>query len=347
MISMRKSTTYRISTNTHQSGVALITALLIVSLATILAVSLVDHLHYDTRRTQNILRLDQADLANTLIIDGSRVMLTFDGKLNEYDTILEAGAFDLKMNEFIETGKPIKGGSAEVHISDLQGCFNLNNVVQQDGINRSPEATTAYTNLLGALDFSNITPPPNIAQLVDSLVDWIDSNQQPGVNGAEFDYYSSLDVPYQTSDSPLASISELNLIQGYNQEVIDVLKNHVCILPLSATPSNININTASSEVIQSYIVNKKHTDDLVEYRDENTTLEAAAFDTNESIKSKAKSLGVDDKVVKLDQFQVATEYFLIESMVTFDTSIYKFFTVIHRDPTTHETIILRQTRGDL
>ena len=42
----------------HQSGVALITALLVVSLATILAVSLVSHLYFDIRRTSNILRLD-------------------------------------------------------------------------------------------------------------------------------------------------------------------------------------------------------------------------------------------------------------------------------------------------
>ena len=330
-----------------QSGVALITALLIVSLATILAVSLVDHLHYDTRRTQNILRLDQATLANTLIIDGARVMLNLDGKVTDVDTLKEDEAFELQINAFILSEEPIKGGTAEVYITDLQGCFNLNNVVQQDGNNANPEAVTAYTTLLSAVDFSELTPPPNVAQLRDSLIDWIDNNQTSRRSGAEYDYYSSLETPYQTADAPLVSISELSLIQGYSREVIEALEEHVCILPTGATRTNININTATNEVIQSYIVNEKHTNDLVEYRDKNTTVEDAAYDSIASFKAKAKSLGVDDKTINLDQFQVNSEYFLIESIVTFDNSDYKFFTVIHRDSSTNETTVLRQTRGDL
>ena len=52
-----------------QNGVAIIVALLVVSLATVLAVSLVKHLNYDIRRTENILRLDQANLYNVNAVE--------------------------------------------------------------------------------------------------------------------------------------------------------------------------------------------------------------------------------------------------------------------------------------
>jgi len=73
-----------------QQGVALITALLVVSLATVLAVSLVNHLYFDIRRTENILRLDQAQLYN-----GGAVNIVMEGlemdrnSRNEYDSLDE------------------------------------------------------------------------------------------------------------------------------------------------------------------------------------------------------------------------------------------------------------------
>jgi len=105
-----------------QHGVALITALLVVSLATILAVSLVEHLYYDIRRTENILRLDQARLYNANALEFGMSLLRQDrNQNNEYDTLLE-----YSINN--EQAYPVEGGQVFAKIIEQQGCFNLNNL---------------------------------------------------------------------------------------------------------------------------------------------------------------------------------------------------------------------------
>jgi hypothetical protein len=60
---------------------------------------------------------------------------------------------------------------------------------------------------LGVLE--DITP-----DVATAILDWIDTDDDPGMLGAESDYYQTLTTPYQPRNGPLRSVMEMELIAG-------------------------------------------------------------------------------------------------------------------------------------
>jgi len=91
-------------------------------------------------------------------------------------------------------------GTFSVKITDLERKFNINManqaVLQQ-----------AMIVLMG-VDASLF---PTIS---DSILDWIDKDEDNHLSGAESDYYMGLDPPYMAKNGPMDDISELLLIKG-------------------------------------------------------------------------------------------------------------------------------------
>lgn len=80
--------------------------------------------------------------------------------------------------------------------------LNLNTVLMAD----SSANPTGARNLL-------MTLPGMTESIADAILDWIDSDDEPRELGAEGDYYSSLDPPYQPRNGPLGSLDELLLVR--------------------------------------------------------------------------------------------------------------------------------------
>ena len=55
--------------------------------------------------------------------------------------------------------------------------------------------------------------PGMTEDIADSILDWIDSDDEPREFGAEIDYYASLDPPYAPKNGPLDTVEELLLIR--------------------------------------------------------------------------------------------------------------------------------------
>lgn len=60
----------------------------------------------------------------------------------------------------------------------------------------------------------------DVDTIVDSIIDWRDKNEEHHLNGAEEDYYRSLDTPYSCKDGPFDSIEELLLVKGMTREIL-------------------------------------------------------------------------------------------------------------------------------
>jgi hypothetical protein len=54
--------------------------------------------------------------------------------------------------------------------------------------------------------------------VVDSILDWRDSDDNPRDNGAESEYYSSLEIPYSSPNRPFKTLEELMLVRGVTRE---------------------------------------------------------------------------------------------------------------------------------
>ena len=235
----------------RQRGVALITALLVVSLATVAAVAMVTRLQVDMRRTGNLLNGEQAYAYAVAAESWAYVILRRDLAESEYDSLGEDWATALPPIA-------VEGGFVNGRIEDLQGRFNINNLVVDEGEPSDPEDAVNAEQLAyfkRMLDVLDLEPA-----LAPALVDWLDADINTTFpDGAEDDTYLLADPPYRAANRPLTNISELRLVKGFTPEVIARLEPHITALP---EETMINVNTATPVVLRA--LHKELDDSAVE-----------------------------------------------------------------------------------
>lgn len=227
----------------RQRGVALITAVLVVALATILAVSVGFKGYLDQRRSVTAFSLDQGF---------------------EIATGAEAWAADIlrkdriggsKTDDFTEMWAtpmppiPVDGGEVAGQLEDMQGRFNLNSLVklQNNVLVKDEAAVQRFKNLLQILELEE--------KWADLLVDWMDSDIEPGFpDGAEDNVYTSLSPAYRPPNMRITRASELLAISGMDLERYRKLEPFVTALPANMP---INLCTAAPEVLDSLIVGQR------------------------------------------------------------------------------------------
>ncbi len=216
----------------RQRGVALVTALLVVALATTAAVSMVARQQVDIRRTGNLLEGEQAYLYLLGIEDWAAQILRDDRKDNDTDHLNEDWTTILPPIE-------VEGGQVGGFLEDLQGRFNINNLVENDQI--SGPDLRHFRRLLAALSLD--------AELAEPIADWLDSDINVLVpSGAEDDSYLSRDPAYRTANGPMVDVSELRLVAGVDTDTWEALAPYVTALPKR---TEINVNTAPLPVMMS------------------------------------------------------------------------------------------------
>lgn len=113
------------------------------------------------------------------------------------------------------------GGEARLLLRDLRTCFNLNALVGED----AARARRQLAHLLGGGRASMEDD-----RLIDSLIDWIDNDQQSHVQGYENDQYLRLPQPRLAANQLLRDTSELNLLLPADPQRY-LLHPQLCALP--------------------------------------------------------------------------------------------------------------------
>ena len=217
----------------RQRGVALITAVLLVAMATVLATRIGSRGAIDQRRASSLMLREQAYQIALGAEAWAGEILREDAQKGQEDTLVEAWAMPLP-------ALPVDGGTVEGSLEDLQGRFNLNNLVNPDG---QPNlfAIGHLQRLLEALQLE-----PKWAQL---LVDWIDPDTLRSFpDGAEDGEYLMAQPPYRAANTYLTSTSELLALPGFGVERFRVLAPYVTALPHG---TRLNVCTASGVVIDT------------------------------------------------------------------------------------------------
>ena len=87
-----------------------------------------------------------------------------------------------------------------------------------------------------------------IDELIAAWGDWVDLNQNTGIDGAEVDYYESLNNPYIPRNGKLETVEEILHIRGFEEVFADVDLD--AAFTLYTSDELINLNLATVEAMQ-------------------------------------------------------------------------------------------------
>ena len=301
----------------NEKGIALITVMLILALATILAVSMSSRQQLSIHRSANIFNFEQAYQYVLGAESWAKLILKRDLDDNQTDSLEDDWATILPP-------LPIEGGQMKGQIEDLQARFNLNNLVD----NGKP--SKVYVEQLKRL-LRNIELNEDMAAVI---IDWIDSNEEVGFLGAEDNEYLNSLPAYRTANQPMNDLSELLLLKGFDFESYEKLRPFVCVLE---SESPINLNTASAEVISSIVKDFTIEDakSLIDDRNKETYKKVEDFIEHPLLKQK--------KITK-EGLAVSSQYFQLNSTVKIERISLEYKTIINR-LSSSDIVILKRSRG--
>jgi general secretion pathway protein K len=210
-------------------GAALITALLVVAMATTIATALIWRLDMWMRQVDTQRDLIQARLLAVAGISWARAVLAYDARTSSYDSASEIWGTKVPM-------MPAEGGEVGGEMADEQGKWNLNNIWNGVGVNQGEVAV--FQRLLQLLQLS-----PDLAI---TLADWIDGPKDATPDGAEDAYYLQLTPPYRCANRQLTDVDNLLKVRGFTADIVERLRPYVSALP---GYNRVNVNTASAIVI--------------------------------------------------------------------------------------------------
>ena len=248
----------------QQKGTVVVTVLILVAVATYLAVEITHRQRIDINRTATLLSLEQSSeysksadvLAQYILNLDLELNLGGGGRSQPIDTLNDEWATPRNF--------PVGRGSIGGEIVDLQGRFNLNSLalIEPIDVEAEPKAVPPvvgithiypkhiFIELLGNLSIPDPSDPdydPSVTEedLADRIKDWVDDNSTPLADGAEEDVYLGKVPAYGAGDRLLLDVSELILVEGITKHNVEKLSDFVAFLPANAP---INLNTAPAEV---------------------------------------------------------------------------------------------------
>jgi general secretion pathway protein K len=277
---------------------------LVVAIGTMIAVNLMWEGTLDLRRAESALAADQglmygqgaeawaADILRQDLVDSP-----------DTDHLSEQWAIELPP-------LPVDGGTITGKLEDLQGRFNLNNLIAADGM-ESQLARRQFERLLNLVEID-----PGLA---GAVVDWLDPDTDLRFpTGGEDVVYSDQDPPYRTANAMITSASELMAIAGFDRESYQRLAPYVTVLPRG---TKLNVNTASDVLLASL-------SDNIDIATAETLVEERAGAEFVDIDATFSGLVDPDVLAEIDG---VSEHFLLTATVTLGSNQLTMRSVLQRD----------------
>lgn len=321
------------------SGVALITVLLIVFLASMTAISLAMVQQIAIRRSTVLQHQQQARLYTLGIEQWAGLILMRDRQDNSVDHLGEEWAN-------LPPTLPVDQGVLSGKIRDLQGCFNLNNLWRPEPKATTPgaaqdnppqdakDAEEADSDNQDKQPDEASSPKPRIdpaqsgvgkagldkaqlqflqrlltrlelkPELAQAIADWIDPDSDPLFpDGAEDGDYTVLNPSYLAANQPFADVSELRWVKGVDREIYDRLAPLVCALPPGTA---LNVNTAPAPVLAAL-------DEKVEQADLERLLEERPAQGYQNVDEFLNAAKIAPDAPTKALLSIESQYFLLQA----------------------------------
>lgn len=279
-----------------QRGVAVITALLLTTLAVTIVASLFWQQQVQVRSIENQRLQLQKHWVLRGALDWAGLILREDAKHSSVDSLDEPWAVPLaetRLDQYIENGRAddnIADATLSGSISDAQARYNLTNLCPNGTIN--PAEVAVFARLL-----RNAKLDPALANATASLMTMSFKKPEAADVGGD----------NQNSSQPmaLAHVDDLLAVPGFTPQMIDLLEGFIIFLP-QATP--VNVNTAPAEVLAARIDTLSLSDAVLLVESRNTASFRDLADFTHRLPGKSLSLPASDA-------SVTTNYFLVNGKV--------------------------------
>jgi len=292
-----------------QGGIALITALLLVALATMAATAIAFNNAMTARRGAAAFAFDEGlQYARGAEALAAYALIQNVGQTNRTDDLSQPWAQPFGPVEIAD------GVMLEAHVEDPAGRFNLNDLVDSKGVD-DPNAIAQLERI-----FQMVGLETKWASLI---ADWIDADSVPLPAGGEDSLYLSQLPPYRPPNMAITSVSELLAMPGFGRDNYLKVEPYLTALP-RATP--LNLCTAPGVVLDSLFVSQR------EY-----SLDPAGLAKNRSqgcFPTKTVISGILSPA-ELQQvgFRIGeqSDYFLLRSYVSIGTAEFALYSLLHRE----------------
>jgi general secretion pathway protein K len=303
----------------EQRGIALITALVLVAIAAVLATAIGYASAMSARRASTMFGADQSLLAG----EGAEAMAAYVLKQSASATMSLDQPWAQPYGPF-ELGDGVTLEFAQ--IEDLQGKFNINNLATGANGATDPNWLTLFQQLLVQVGLET--------KWAGILADWIDTDNTPNTpDGAEDSVYLTQTPPYRAANLPVTSISELLAMPGFGRDRYDRLKPYITALP----PGNsINVCTASGVVLDALSGKNEYSSDTSVLT--NARKEKGCFPTLAVF-----TAGVSGPAAAVLSGKVGTlsSYFRLRSVITIGTARFTLYSLLYLDPSGQIRPIIR------
>jgi general secretion pathway protein K len=292
-----------------QQGIALITAIVLVAIATVLATSIGFAAVMVARRASATFGADQALLAAEGAEDMAGYVLRQSGATSGSDSPDQVwaqpyGPYPLAPDVTLQFAQ----------IEDEQGKFNINNLAAGGATDQ--ESVAEFQRLLQLVGLE-----PKWATL---LADWIDTDTMPNdPDGAEDSVYLGQTPPYRPPNVPVTSISEIMALPGFGRDRFNRIAPYISALP---PPTTINLCTAPGVVLDA--LSGKD-----EYGNTSSTLSELRAQGGCHPNVAEFSTSVSTQQMKVLQARIGTGsvYFRLRTFITIGSARFSLYSLLYVD----------------
>ena len=235
----------------RQRGVAVITALLLTTLAVTIVASLFWQQQVQVRSMENQRLHLQTKWILRGALDWTRLILgqagIERGNVTTLDGVWATPLAETRLDDYVERER-VEGEQFDAtlagYVSDAQARYNLAGLAVNQAI--KPAQVLAFGRLL-----SNLQLDPGLAQAAAQAMA---RTQQRGAEGAGLNSEASQTAAVVASGETLefVQIEDLLSVPGFTPQALARLREFIVVLP---EPTPLNVNTASAEVLAAVVEN--------------------------------------------------------------------------------------------
>ena len=324
----------------RQRGIAMLTAIILVAIATIVATAIAWQSELSYRRAVAVFTIAQS----FALAEGAEALAGYALKSSRQNSPL----LTAPNQDWAKPYGPVEieaGAVLEASLEDQAGKFNLNSVVVAANAG-GPQQAAPDVALPGGMSAPLVKNDTAVQQFeallaglnIDTsyatrLVDWIDSDNQPTFpGGAEDSFYMSQQPPHRVPNMPLTSITEL-LAMGMDRASYEKLAPLVTALP---PDTKLNICTAPGEVLDAMSGTRSYGLDP-----KGMISQRAQFSCYPAQAAFLDSVTANWKAYVSSHVDTRSSYFRLRTWITIGTTRFTLYSLIKQDQSGQIRPILR------